>query len=103
MKKLTPHTHTNPTIKHTHATITTPPKNTCMQQQQQQQTHMYARATTTTTNPTPRTIIGHSPHPTHNVDRMGIHLVLCVCLHIFITRLSINLIHVGIFLHFFSN
>ena len=34
-----------------------------MQQQQQQKTHMYATTTTTIKNPTPRTIIGHSPHP----------------------------------------
>ena len=40
------------------------PKNTCMQQQQeQQQTHMYTTTATTTKTPTPRTIIGHSPHP----------------------------------------
>ena len=32
-----------------------------MQQQQQQQTHTYA--TTTTKKPTPRTIIGRTPHP----------------------------------------
>ena len=61
-------THTkNPTI-HNHMTKThacnnnNTPLNTCMQQQQQQ-THMYATSTTTIKNPTPRTIIGNSPHP----------------------------------------
>ena len=43
-----------------HTTTTTPQK--CMQQEQQ--THIYATTTTTTMKqPTPRTIIGHSPHP----------------------------------------
>ena len=40
----------------------TPQKMYMQQQQQQQQTHMYA-TTTTIKNPTPRTIIGCSPHP----------------------------------------
>ena len=66
MKKLTSHTH-KPNNKQPHDKNTCmqqqqhPPPNTCMQQQQQQ-THTYA-TTTTTTNPTPWTIIGHSPHP----------------------------------------
>ena len=72
MKKLTPHTHTSPTIQpHDKNTCMQqqqhPPKNTCMQQQQQQQqqTHTYATTSTTTTikNTTPRTIISHSPNP----------------------------------------
>ena len=61
MKKLTPPTHKpNNTQPHD--------KNTHMQQQQHPQKHIHTTTTNTTTtttikNRTPRTIIGHSPHP----------------------------------------
>ena len=63
-KKLTPHTtmHNHMTKTHACNNKNIPQEHTCMQQQQQQQTHI-CNKTTTIKNPTPRTIIGHSPHP----------------------------------------
>ena len=49
-----------------YATTTTTTHQRAHAQQQQQQKHMYPTTTTTTIKkaiPTPRTIIGHSPHP----------------------------------------
>ena len=83
-----------------HTTTTTPQKTHAMTP------NMYTTTTTTTfKNPTPRTIIGHSPHPPTCVGRMGICLVLCLCLcfHSFITQMIANIIHVGVFLHLFSS